>query len=194
MQRIFLLTILSSLISCGKDNETQKQRFLLRGNEALKQQNYREAQRFYNEALALDSCYVPAVNNLGILSYQSSQYGEAVLYYDRAIDCDPTFMDAQINRANAFYELNELFRALDDLAYVEKQLPDTSYVHFMKGLVLTKMRKYRDALGAFDRTLELDSANAEVWVNRGSVYYYLGELDKAQSDLDQALQLDPLES
>ncbi|MEM6525346.1 MAG: tetratricopeptide repeat protein [Bacteroidota bacterium] len=194
MQRLFLLGILWGLISCGKDNETQKQRFLLRGNEALKQQNYREAKRFYDEALVLDSCYVPAINNLGILAYQSSRYGEAVLHYDRAIDCDPTFMDAQINRANAFYELNELFRALDDLAYVEKQLPDTSYVHFMKGLVLTKMRKYKEALMAFNRTVTLDSANAEVWVNRGSVHYYLGELDKAQDDLDQALQLDPLES
>ncbi len=194
MQRLPILVILLGFISCGKNNETQKQRFLLRGNEALKQQNYRESERFYKEAIALDSCYVPAISNLGILAYQSSRYGEAVLHYDRAISCDPTFMDAQINRANAFYELNELFRALDDLAYVEQKLPDTSYVHFMKGLVLTKMRKFDEALTAFDRAVALDSGNAEVGVNRGSVYYYLGALAKAKSDLDNALKIDPLES
>lgn len=194
MRTIALFLLFSLFLSCGKDNETQKQRFLIRGNEALKQQNYREAKRFYDEAINLDSCYAPAINNLGILAYEAGRYGEAVLSYDRSIDCDPSFLDAQINRANAFYELNELYRALDDLAYVEKQRPDTLYVHFMKGLVYTKMRKYEEALSAFHKTVALDSSNAEAWINRGSVYYYLGQLDKAETDLNYALQLDPLES
>lgn len=194
MRLLLFVSIALVLFSCGNNKETQKQRFLIRGNEALKQQNYREATRFYNEAIALDSCYTAAINNLGIIAYENARYGEAVLQYERAMNCDPTFMDAQINRANAFYELNELFRALDDLEFVESQLPDTSYVHFMKGLVLTKMRKYGEALEAFNKTVQLDSGNAEVWINRGSVHYYLGQLEKSQSDLDYALQLDPLES
>lgn len=181
------------LFSCGNDNTTQKQRFLIRGNEALRQQNYREARRFYNEAINLDSCYSPAINNLGIVLFEQGAYGQAVLQYERAMICDPGYMDAYINRANAFYELKEFYRSLDDLQYVERELPDSAAVHFMKGLVFTQMRKYDDAIIAFDRAIQLDSLNAESWINRGTVYYYLTDYQKAQADLDKALLLDTFE-
>ena len=156
------------LLGCGNRREVRKQQFLLRGNEALGQQNYREAGRFYEEALALDSCYKEALNNQGIWLYEQKQYASAVLSYDKALACDPGFMDAIVNRASAFYELNELYRALDDLQYVARQLPDSAYLYFSMGLVLTKMRKYEDAVASFDKACALDPDDFEALVNRGT--------------------------
>ncbi|GAA0894626.1 hypothetical protein GCM10009122_43070 [Fulvivirga kasyanovii] len=191
--RYFIPVIIIFLTACGSNTDTQKQRFLIRGNDALKQQNFREAVRFFNEAIKQDSCYTAAINNLGIVYFRLGQYHKAELEYTRALACDPSYMDAYLNRANAFYELNELYRALDDLEYVEKNIPDSSTIHFRKGLVKTKMRKYQEALAAFDTAYELDTGNVETLINRGTVKYYMDNFDAAQNDLNHALKIDPLQ-
>ena len=182
-----------ALFACGNDNETQKQRFLIRGNEALKQRNYREAIRVYEEAVNLDSCYVDAINNLGVVYFEQGQYEKAIMQYDQALLCQPDYFDALINRVNVFYELNELYRALDDLQYMERKTGDSSKVHFMLGLVHTKMRNYNEAITAFDKSLELDTANAETLINKGTVLYYQRQLSEAEQNLNDALKIDPLE-
>ena len=67
MKNFIVAILLLFILSCGTNTETQKQRFLIRGNEASRQQNFREAVRFYEEAIKLDPCYAPALNNLGIV-------------------------------------------------------------------------------------------------------------------------------
>ena len=181
------------LLSCGKE-KADKQRFLMKGNDALSKQAYKKALGYYGEALKIDSCYIHALNNIGIVQYEHGKYSEAVRNYDMALSCDPEFWKAYGNRANAYYQLNEWYRALDDFEYLERKIPDTAYVHFGLGLVKAKMRKYDEAIEAFDRALALDSANVEVLVNRGTVYYYKNELDQALTDLNLAIELNPKES
>ncbi len=186
---LFILLILIS--ACGDTGETNKQRFLIRGNEALGQQNYKEAIRFYDEALNIDSCYVPALNNAGIVRFEQKRFGQAVLYYNRALQCDPEDYDATLNRSNAFYEAGELYRAEDDLLFLIRNYPDSATLYFRKGLVQAKMKKFREALEDFSEALRLDSGLTEALINRGTVHYYLNELNQAESDLRTALRLTP---
>jgi tetratricopeptide (TPR) repeat protein len=192
MKQLLLFGCLAIILSCSGDkDEADKQRFLIKGNDALVKQDYKDALRYYTEALAIDSCYTDALNNVGIVQYENGSYGEAILNYDAALQCDPEFWEGYANRANAYYELNELYRALDDLEYLERKIPDSSSVYFGLGLVKTKMRKYDEAIKAFDQALLLDSANAEVLVNRGTVYYYKEQFEAALDDLDLAIKIDP---
>ena len=183
------------LSSCtGDKDEADKQRFLIKGNDALARQEYKDALRYYTSALKIDSCYTDALNNIGIVQYENGSYSEAVLNYNAAINCDFEFWESYLNRANAYYELNEFYRALDDLEYLERKIPDSAYVYFGLGLVKTKMRKYDQAIEAFDQALLLDSANAEILVNRGTVYYYKEQFEQALTDLNTALEINPKES
>lgn len=182
---------LLSLNACGDRDETNKQRFLIRGNEALAQQNYREANRLYSEALVIDSCYVPALNNIGIAQFEQQHYGQAILYYDRALLCNPEDYNAQLNRSNAFYESGELYRAEDDLLFLQKNHPDSAAISFRLGIVHAKMKDFRASVSNFNEALDLSPELVEAWINRGTSYYYLDELTLAESDLRKALQLSP---
>lgn len=194
MRQILLFGCLIALFACGEGNKAEKQRFLIKGNDALERQEYKEALRYYTEALKIDSCYTDALNNVGIVQYENGSYGEAVLNYDAALRCDPEFWEAYANRANAYYELNEFYRALDDLEYLQRKIPDSASVYFGLGLVKTKMRKYDEAIEVFNQALSLDSSNVEVLVNRGTVYYYKEQYDKAEIDLTKAMLSDPQEA
>ncbi len=179
----YVLLLVPLAFSCGNDPDTQKQRFLIRGNEALSQQNYREAVRFYGEALLIDSCYSPAWNNLGVTRFEQKQFGKALEAYDAALRCDPEDVEAILNRTNAYYETNQLYRAEDDISYLIRNMPDSSELHFRMGLVHAKMHKFGDAVEDFNAAIRLDPENIDAYVNRGTVYYYMNRLAEAKVDL-----------
>lgn len=182
------------LISCLDSTETKLQRFLIQSNDMVKKQNAQQAERLLKEALKLDSCFADAWNNLGTLYFNQRKYDEALQYYDKAVQCNPKFLDGYFNRANTAYELNEHYSALKDIETIINNYPDTSTVFFLQGLVLTRLRRFDDALYSFRQALALDKASSEILVNLGTVHYYKKDLDSARYYLNRAVELDPGEA
>ena len=177
------------LAACSDSRETRKQRHLIQGNEAVRLQNQEEAERYFREAIKLDSCYADAWNNLGSLFYWQRKFTEALDSYDRALQCRPGYWEAYLNRANAAYEVQEYYRALDDLSHVEQVKPDTVALHIVRGLIYTKLRKFDDAMKSFRRARALDPENSEIQVNLGTLYYYKKQYDSANQIFDAMVEV-----
>jgi tetratricopeptide (TPR) repeat protein len=187
MRGIFFITvILMTGAGCSDSKETRIQRFLIQGNEMAERRNDQQALEYFNAALELDSCFADALNNIGTIYFNQRDYDEAIRHYDRALACRKDFVEAYVNRANAFYESGELYSALSDLQQLGQRRPDTIVLHLLRGLVYTKLRKYNDARRSFARGLELDNGNTEMAVNLATVYFYQRKYDSA------ALILNPL--
>ena len=71
--------LLLLLVACADSKEARLQKFLLKGNVALKERNYEQASYYYGEALKVDACYADAWNNLGYFLVNSS--GDALCEY-----------------------------------------------------------------------------------------------------------------
>ena len=52
-----------------------------------------------------------------------------------------------------------------------------------------KIERLQDALADFEKAIELDPDYADAWMNRGGVYYMMGQSDKAITELDRAAEL-----
>jgi tetratricopeptide (TPR) repeat protein len=181
------LPLIFLLLMTGCDSkQTKLQRFLIQGNEMAQKQNFSQARKYFNEALRLDSCFADAWNNLGTISFQQHNYDDALNNYSHVIDCDEKFYPAYLNRANTFYELNMPEAGLRDVDQYARNNPDTFVVHFSRGLLLTKQKKYNEALVSFRRALTMSKGNIEILVNLGSVHYYLHQLDSADKYLNRA--------
>ena len=48
-----------------------------------------------------------------------------------------------------------------------------------KGLALSRSGKYEEAVQAFTRAIEADPQHADAYNNRGAVWYYRGDYDRA---------------
>ncbi len=66
---------------------------------------------------------------------------------------------------------------------------DTSWNN--KGVILTKLGKYNEALDCFDSALKLNPGVSDTWLNRGIALVKLNEYEEAMDCFDRALQLDP---
>ncbi len=51
-----------------------------------------------------------------------------------------------------------------------------------------------NALDAYNKAIELDPKVAKSYINRGRIYYYLGNYNQAIADYDKVIELDPKDS
>lgn len=189
----YALAIVWLTFACQESREVRVQRFLMRGNEAVKRNSLEQAERFFREAIALDSCFADAWNNLGTLQFNRGSYAEAMESYSHALMCRPDFVDALLNRANVGYLVGEWSRALSDLAKAQAIKPDTAVIPHLRGLIYTSTHEYAKAKREFFSLLERDDEDAEVWVNLGTVLYYEGKLDSARLVTESATRMAPNE-
>ncbi|MDZ7650044.1 MAG: tetratricopeptide repeat protein [Cytophagales bacterium] len=75
------------LISCADSKESKLQKFLLKGNLALKERNFDQASYYYGEAIKVDNCFADAWNNLGTVYFEQQRYDLALENYEKALTC-----------------------------------------------------------------------------------------------------------
>jgi len=61
--------------------------------------------------------------------------------------------------------------------------------YFRQGLVLSRQRRWREAITAYEESLRLNPDNAQTYLNLGFVYYELGYDREAQEAFETASKL-----
>jgi tetratricopeptide (TPR) repeat protein len=193
MKYIIAIVVVLTIWGC-ENKETRLQSFLLKGNESFKEGDEEKALYYYNEALKIDACFVDALNNIGTIQHKRENFAGAYLSYSKAIECNPNYLNAWSNRANSQYESGEYYAALSDLDHVIKAKPDTSDVYFLRGLVLTKLRNYPEAINSFQKALDLGPINeTDCRVNLASVKIFTKQYDDAKKELEACIKLNDKE-
>ena len=66
-----------------------------------------------------------------------------------------------------------------------------SETYFKRGVNYLEQGKYEQAIGNFNKAIELNPKYANAYYNRGVAYYSKGEYDKAIADYTKAIELNP---
>lgn len=182
---------LIGLVGCTESEQTKRDRFFLKGNEALKMRQWDEAIREFDKALAVDPQFAQAYNNRGVAKIEDGKAPEAIQDYNQAIAIDSFYWDAVFNRAYAYEETGRLEQALQDIRRAKGHFPDSAYVHFYEGLLLSQQRKYAESELAFLQSLRWDSANLETRVNLATLAFFQQRLEESKAALLQILKVNP---
>ncbi len=187
-----LLTILVLMIpGCRSQDKKDAADFFLKGNQALNQNNYTEALRLYDEAIAKNAEFSDAYLNKGITLLKLGKPDEAYEILTAAITLDPTLAQANLVRAETGLYLGKLKEARLDLQQIEKDYKDSSKYYLIKGNILEVEGNESSAISEYDHALRLNKNNVEALVNRGAIYYRLHSYAVAKDNFNQALRLDP---
>ncbi|MFZ5760195.1 MAG: OmpA family protein [Thermodesulfobacteriota bacterium] len=87
--------------------------------------------------------------------------------------------------------LTGLLQRRDFLEKVIGRCPEDHRLHYAYGHTMERLRRYDEALLAYQKVVEIKPDCAEGYLAMGEVYLSLGKNDEALARLDQGLSLDP---
>ena len=123
----------------------------------------------YTKAFSLDSTYVEALTNRGVLRDIHGQPDSAIKDYSLAIRINPSYADAYCKRAEVFKEDGRYHDAIAD---------------------------YTAAIGMGGKSYKFDPPLhfANAYFGRGLILHQIGQVDSAIADFDSCISLEPYHS
>lgn len=191
LRNAWMLLLVLLIVSCGETDKVRRDRLFLQGNEALANSEYDQAITYFTRAISMDSAFARAYNNRGVARIEDGHPYEAIQDYNMAIRIDKSYWDAIFNRTYAYEQVGRVQDALDDIAQIKLEFPDSAYVHFYEGLLQTRSKNYEAGEVSFKRSISLDSSNLEARVNLATIYYLQGRMPEAKSMLLAVLRSEP---
>jgi len=73
----------------------------------------------------------------------------------------------------------------------ESKVRLSSKYYFELGNIYEKLAKHEEAIGSYDKAIEIDPDNTDAWNNKGTILGELGRHDEALKCFDKILEIDP---
>ena len=134
MRTAFLVLSILALVSCNRDPNVVKQRYLENGNKYFQRGKYREASIMYRNALQKDALFGPAHFRLGLTYLKLGQMPAAVAALRRAMERirpdQPEHWEAAVKLADIYVSASREKQFLDEADTISKRLLErdpTSY-------------------------------------------------------------------
>jgi len=137
---------------------------------------------------------ISVTRNLHTLERRRFEAGartEAIGYFEKAGQTNPSYADAYIKRGDAYYSLHRFKEAT---VFYEQAIaidPDNNVAYNNLGLAYSSLGNYEKAARAFKQAVVIDPNNAIVYHNLGTVYNTLGRNTEAIQTLEQAIRINP---
>jgi tetratricopeptide (TPR) repeat protein len=150
-----------------------------------------DAERVYNQVLAIRPDHFDSLHLLGVIFYQRGDHAEAVRRINLALKRSPNNLLALNNRGNALVALGQFTEALASYELAVAARPDYAEAHSNRGNVLKELRRFEEALASYDRAIALKPDYAEAHSNRADALNALERFDEALTASARALALRP---
>ncbi|MBX9724363.1 MAG: TonB family protein [Candidatus Obscuribacterales bacterium] len=127
---------------------------------------------------------------------KQNDYKSALLSLNKAISIDPKCGQAYFFRARTYVALNQLEEAINDLSkainlYPKDDPQGVRVIYAMRGLCYVDQAQFQKGLDDLNKAIGSGAGDAGVYANRGHANEVLGHYQKAISDCETALKLEP---
>lgn len=128
--------------------------------------------------------------NYGIAQRRSNDPQGAVESYTRALELNPSYYDALINRGNAYMDLKQYQKALDDYnaALIIGDFPNA---YCGRGDAYFAMKNYDQAITEYKKSLSLYPNSTHCYCYLASSYFELEQYDNAVDAAQMTHDIDP---
>jgi tetratricopeptide (TPR) repeat protein len=136
-----------------------------------------------------------SVADLGNALLATGKFAEALSHYDRALELEPGFFPAHLNRAQALRGLGQRDAALASYDRAMTHAPQIAELHaqirLRQAALLVQLGRGVEAVAMADAALAIGADIPEAWTIRGSAQASLRHFEEALGSFDRALALRP---
>ncbi|MDH4020838.1 MAG: tetratricopeptide repeat protein [Xanthomonadales bacterium] len=100
------------------------------------------------------------LSQLGDTYFESGQYFDAILIYDRAIAVNPMCADCYNDKGLASHYVGDTQTAIESFDKAVEINPEFTHAWLSKGFVLASVGRYQEAIAPLNRVKELDGAGS----------------------------------
>jgi len=148
---------------------------------------YQKAEDILLEVIAISPTEVDAYIELGEIYSAQKKFDKAGASFLRAIDLKRNYWKAYEALANFYYTQEKYSDSANTYEIVARLTPDSSKGFLGKGSAYWMLGDTKQALQAYERSLELNPSR-QAYTNLGMFYYYAGQFEQAVK-----MQLEALE-
>ena len=162
--------------------------FLL-GEVKYEQQEYKEAEQIWGEALKVDSSQPYAYQAMGLMALEEGNYETAISHWRKALEKDPNWPGT--HRAIAL-TLMHLGRVQDAVPELEADLsisPQSPQTHFLLGQAHFQLEKLDEARKSYESAIRFNPRFSSAYYGLSRTLLRLGQRDAAKEQLDRFQEL-----
>ena len=145
----------------------------------------------FEEALRCDPGFVPALNNLGIVSFQRGDGTKALHCFMRAVEADPDNAELWNNLGSAQYSLKSYRESIDSFQKAITLRPGYGEAHLALGDAYQSQGLLLDAVRCYRKAGNCLPGSPVVQVNMGTAYLRSGRSESAARCFRRAISLSP---
>jgi tetratricopeptide (TPR) repeat protein len=168
-------------------------------NEVKKREMLIQAIEYLNQALLVHPTYKNAYLIMGNAYYYLKEYDKANLAYEKALNIDPNFKDAETNLAISLRDAgrqageveNNLEKSQSLLSKSYQLSPNDSETLRLLGVVNGIKGNHLEAVKYFTKVIEAEPKNASGYLNLSNAYRNAGDLINADKYMKTAIAIDP---
>ncbi|GAA5973994.1 hypothetical protein JCM11641_008202 [Rhodosporidiobolus odoratus] len=155
-----------------------------------------EAMVDFDKALAIDPENADVFYHRGQVYFITGEYDRAISEYKRSSEIDSSFIFSHIQLAVAQYKSGAQDRALHQFRRLTDKFPNSPEVYNYYGELLLDQQRFEEAVGAFDRSLEMGKnsypRNVLPMVNKAlAIFQHKQDFASAESIVREAVTIDP---
>ncbi|MCU0532859.1 MAG: tetratricopeptide repeat protein [Hydrococcus sp. Prado102] len=125
----------------------------------------------------------------GNILFNEGKNQEAIATYDDLLKHDSNYYQAWTNRGYALARLRDYEKMLESCKTATIIEPKAIYAWNCQGEALHNLKRYDEAIAAFDKGMALDSHNPVFSINKTESLLKLGNINEALDAIDRAIEL-----
>jgi protein O-mannosyl-transferase len=156
-------------------------------------QIWRNSERLWSYALAIDQRSSFAHNNLGLALAERGAFAEAIEEFRKAVEIDPAFVEAHTNLGNFLAQRGSPGEAISHLRQALAIDPAFANAHNTLGNILADRGESDKAIEHFRKALQTNPKSAMTYYNLGRVLAKGGDLEEAIEAYRKSIEINSLD-
>jgi protein O-GlcNAc transferase len=150
-----------------------------------------KAKSLYTKVIKRDKSNAQAHYLLGLLYHQQSKLDKALKFLKRSLAINPAEPSYTNSIAKVYVEKNDIVSLRKIIEHCTKYKIDSTSIQVMLAKWLTRNGQANSAITTYERLLENQNSNWNLWLEFGNCLFYASELEQASRVYRKVLQLIP---